>query len=82
MGDPLDGLTADQMDRFIKGKVQFVRVFTAEEGLGPIFNKDSCGGCHSMPVGGTGSQVVTRAGLATKGGFDPLDDLGGSRFSQ
>ncbi|MCH8252890.1 MAG: hypothetical protein IID36_10605 [Planctomycetes bacterium] len=82
MGDPLDGLTVDQMDRFIKGKVQFVRVFTAEEGLGPIFNKDSCGGCHSTPVGGTGSQTVTRAGLATKGGFDPLDELGGSLFQQ
>ncbi len=50
--------------------------------MGPVFNKTSCGGCHNNPVGGPGNITVTRAGMATKGGFDPLADLGGSLFQQ
>ena len=44
MGDPLLGLTPEQLARFEVGLVQFNRVFTEEEGLGPVFNKTSCGG--------------------------------------
>lgn len=82
MGDPLGGLTSEQLARFEVGLVQFNRVFTEEEGLGPVFNKTSCGGCHNNPVGGPGNITVTRAGLATKDGFDPLAELGGSLFQQ
>ncbi len=72
MGAPLLGLTEEQLERFFVGREQFSRVFTVEEGLGPIFNKDSCGGCHSNTVGGPGSITVTRAGRLDKDGFDPL----------
>ncbi|MCH2133026.1 MAG: hypothetical protein MK116_04665 [Phycisphaerales bacterium] len=51
---------------------------TPETGLGPVFNQRSCGSCHNRPVGGPGAQFVTRFGRLTKGGFDPLDHLGGS----
>ena len=82
-GDPLLGLTPDQLDRFFIGKESYLRVFTVEEGLGPIFNQDSCGSCHSNPVGGTGVVTVTRAGFIDKrGNFDPLTELGGSLFQQ
>jgi len=48
-------------------------------GLGPIFNQTSCGSCHNNPVGGAGTQTVTRFGfIGKKGGFDPLAELGGS----
>ncbi|MCH7720510.1 MAG: hypothetical protein IH988_05900 [Planctomycetes bacterium] len=82
MGDPLLGLTPEQLARFDVGRVQFTRVFTVAEGLGPIFNEKSCGSCHVNPVGGPGSVTVTRAGMATKDGFDPLAELGGSLFQQ
>ena len=83
MGDPLVGLTQDQLDRFFIGKESFSRVFTAEEGLGPIFNNDSCASCHLNPVGGPGTVTVTRAGfIDRRGNFDPLEELGGSLFQQ
>ncbi|HRP63135.1 MAG TPA: di-heme oxidoredictase family protein [Phycisphaerales bacterium] len=79
-GDPLPGLTAEQLERFFLGKEQFNRVFTPAEGLGPIFNQNSCGSCHTVPIGGAGSVTVTRFGYVDekKGTFDPLDHLGGS----
>lgn len=79
MGDPIDGLTPDQLLRFEAGKIEFTRTFTPAEGLGPGFNQDSCASCHSVPIGGAGSISVTRFGSADKGEpFDPLAFLGGS----
>ncbi|MBT4531015.1 MAG: hypothetical protein HOC27_07395 [Phycisphaerae bacterium] len=78
-GDPLHNLTEALMQRFDVGKLAFNEELTIEGGLGPIFNKTSCGNCHNNPVGGPGSQTVTRFGhLGKKGGFDPLAELGGS----
>lgn len=79
-GDPLAGLTAAQRSRFDAGKTLFNTGLTAAGGLGPIFNQDSCASCHSNPIGGSGTIVVTRFGFndPKAGGFDPLQDLGGS----
>ncbi len=80
-GAPLDGLTPEQELRFLSGRNAFDKTFTVEEGLGPIFNQDNCAGCHANPtIGGSGSIFVTRFGFNDEkgGGFDPLDDLGGS----
>jgi len=62
-GDPLAGLSAAQLAAFDTGKEQFDRVFTIAEGLGPIFNQNSCASCHSNPVGGSGTILVTRFGI-------------------
>ncbi|MCZ6681667.1 MAG: hypothetical protein O7B26_00680 [Planctomycetota bacterium] len=80
MGEPLADLTPFGLLLFEDGKTQFTRVFTAEEGLGPAFNKESCANCHNNPVGGSGTQTVVRFGIpGQKGGpFDPLESLGGS----
>ena len=78
MGDPLLGLTPAQLTRFNLGREQYVHVLTPGEGLGPCFNQNACGSCHNNPVGGTGSQTVTRFGFVDKGTFDPLANLGGS----
>jgi CxxC motif-containing protein (DUF1111 family) len=79
MGAPLAGLTAAQLQRFSAGRTDFTHVFTNSEGLGPIFNQSSCASCHNNPVGGPGSQFVTRFGFTDgKGNFDPLVALGGS----
>ncbi len=80
MGEPVPGLTPDQLARFELGRDRFNSVLSEASGLGPIFNKDSCGGCHNAPLGGPGSIKVTRAGFADKGAFDSLDQFGGSLF--
>jgi CxxC motif-containing protein (DUF1111 family) len=80
MGDPLAGLTQNELDRFFVGKSEFDRVFNLEEGLGPVFNQNSCASCHNNPVGGSGGITVTRFGILDEetGDFDDLDEFGGS----
>lgn len=77
---PLPGLTRAQLQRFIEGKEEFERPQTLNDGLGPIFNDSSCELCHSVGgSGGAGSKTVERFGrLDKKGGFDPLEQFGGS----
>ncbi len=78
-GDPLPALDADQLERWVMGRTSFEANLSVENGLGPIFNQTSCGSCHNNPVGGPGTQTVTRFGrMSKKGGFDPLAELGGS----
>ena len=80
MGQPIDGLTPAQLALFDAGKLRFEQFFTEAEGLGPVFNDDSCSSCHSLPAtGGAGVLFVTRFGLEDKGSpFDPLDSQGGT----
>src|ERR1700693_3776715 len=55
---------------------------TPAQGLGPLFNDQSCGGCHSSPIPG-GEGVVTRqdehlvGSINSKGVFDNLEGRGG-----
>ncbi|MEM7228751.1 MAG: di-heme oxidoredictase family protein [Planctomycetota bacterium] len=81
-GEPLAGLTLIELDRFNLGKDAFEQNFLPEDGLGPVFNKQSCANCHNNPIGGSGAQTVTRFGQAGKGGFTGLDGLGGSLLQQ
>ncbi len=81
MGEPLAGLSAEELVRFLAGRDEFGRTLPSDEGLGPIFNDTSCSTCHSRPrPGGFGSKRVTRFGRAAVGStpFDPLAALGGS----
>jgi di-heme oxidoreductase (putative peroxidase) len=78
IGDPLPGLTAAERVLFDGGKLEFTRILTTTDGLGPIFNDSSCSTCHSSPrAGGAGAKRVTRFGKAGTP-FDPLASLGGS----
>ena len=77
--DPLPGLTADLLTAFADGREEFTRREMPVGGLGPIFNNNSCASCHNQGgVGGGGVITVTRFGLSSAEGFDPLADLGGS----
>jgi len=80
MGQPLSGLTAPELERFDAGHTAFGTTISAPDGLGPIFNQDSCASCHNVPTGGAGTIMVTRFGFNDDkgGGFDPLTSLGGS----
>ncbi len=58
-GDPLPGLTPGELARFEAGKAAFARVYTEEEGLGPVYNENSCNACHSSPgIGGSGGEEL------------------------
>lgn len=66
-GAPLPGLSPSEAEAFAAGHALFNRPFTAEEGLGPIFNQDRCSSCHDLPTsGGHGAEPVTKVSR-----FDP-----------
>lgn len=52
LGEPIPGLDPDRMSRFRSGQQAFARILSPEEGLGPIFNQNSCAACHASPVAG------------------------------
>jgi len=79
-GDPLPGLTRAELARFEAGKVAFSRVFLPEEGLGPVYNENSCNACHSVPdIGGTGGGEydLHATALTAEGECDLLEAHGG-----
>lgn len=85
LGDPLDGLTAEQRDQFNRGRIQFEQVFAPETGLGPLFNADACAECHESQVsGGPGDEVeVHAAAFFPDSAFcDPLVGKGGLVIQQ
>jgi len=56
-GEPLPGLTPEQLERFYAGKAAFERIYTPEEGLGPLHTENSCDACHHEPeTGGAGGE--------------------------
>jgi CxxC motif-containing protein (DUF1111 family) len=62
IGAPLADLDRDQLARFRAGETAFNRVFTPEEGIGPLFNENQCSACHTFPeAGGTGEQFLLKA---------------------
>jgi len=79
MGDAISGLVVAYTARFEAGAQLYNTSLIAEDGLGPIFNKQSCANCHNNPVGGHGSQTVIRFGMEDKKeGFIELEEYGGS----
>ena len=80
---PLAGLTAAQRAAFETGQEEFREEETAADGLGPIFNRNSCAACHSGPaVGGSSPISATRFGRTIGSTFDPLESLGGSLLQE
>ena len=78
-GDAIAGLPPAQQALFAEGREEFKSVENASEGLGPVFNGTSCGGCHASPaVGGVNDLVETRFGRTLNGKFDPMTEFGGS----
>ena len=80
-GDPLPGLTTDELARFFAGQTEFQSPESiSPDGLGPVFNDTACGNCHQAPKIGGGSTITeTRFGrIGPDGQFDPMTELGGS----
>jgi CxxC motif-containing protein (DUF1111 family) len=65
----------------VRGAELFRTKFTAEQGLGPLFNEQACITCHLEPtaggVGRDGLATVLRIGRLTAAGFDPMVGRGG-----
>src|SRR6267142_747451 len=57
-GDPIPGLSANQIAFFNAGKADFAAAEDVPDGLGPRMNLDSCGGCHQAPAVGGSSPAV------------------------
>ena len=78
-GDPLQGLTPDQLARFQTGKAQFICPETPSSGLGPVFNDTACSKCHTQgAIGGGNDRLETRYGQVINGVFNPLTQFDGT----
>jgi CxxC motif-containing protein (DUF1111 family) len=76
-GDPVPGLTSDQMTLFLNGQKTFEEVDAVADGLGPRFNLDSCLGCHAFPTHGgsapaTNPQVALATAMGAKNSVPPF----------
>jgi hypothetical protein len=67
LGDPIPGLTADELAAFQRGKQVFERRFRPSEGLGPFYNATSCESCHNVPVTGGSAPLYRNFFLAVYG---------------
>jgi CxxC motif-containing protein (DUF1111 family) len=71
-GGPVPKLSADQLQFFREGNVEFDENEGVADGLGPRMNLDSCKGCHAQPASGGSSPAVNpQVAFATAdGGVD------------
>ncbi len=69
LGEPLPGLTAEELAAFDRGKLIFQRRFKPTLGLGPLYNATSCSSCHSTPVVGGSADLYRNFYIATAGFF-------------
>lgn len=58
----VEGLTHEELARFLRGDAAFNEVFTRETGLGPTFVATSCISCHAGDGKGHPSTTLTRFG--------------------
>ena len=73
---PFDMLSPHLSGRFTQGEKAFMKVFTVEEGLGPVFNNTGCISCH--PGNGRGTPDLVLIRFST--GHDLIPDMGGPQF--
>lgn len=77
---PVDGLSPEQNERFLKGDAAFNNeIFTKETGLGPLFVSTSCGSCHAGDGKGHPFTTLTRFGQHDETGNQYLH-LGGPQL--
>src|SRR6478736_1705586 len=77
---PLEGLTEAENLQFLRGDVAFNDgIFTAANGLGPLFVATSCGSCHAGDGKGHPFTTLTRFGQSDETGNKYLH-LGGPQL--
>jgi CxxC motif-containing protein (DUF1111 family) len=71
---PVDGLSSSEKDMFLRGDKAFNDdIFTAENGLGPLFVATSCGTCHAGDGKGHPFTTLIRFGQSDSTGNHFLD---------
>ena len=81
IAEPTAGLSMAQMSHFIEGDELFAKIFTEEEGLGPIYIQNSCEGCHVGDGKGHPFNTEVRFGkIGDDGEFDYMLDQGGPQL--
>jgi CxxC motif-containing protein (DUF1111 family) len=87
LGDPIPGLDAAQLAQWERGRDVMTRLFTPGDGLGPLYNAESCDACHHVPVTGAAAtrhrdlfllqrrEGGTRTDLGTDPDMGPLRKL-------
>jgi CxxC motif-containing protein (DUF1111 family) len=79
LGDFLPGLQASSPELLEEARDAFFAVEGIADGVGPIFNERSCGGCHIEGAGGgAGPNTERRFGRFVNGVFDPMAAQGGT----
>ena len=73
---PVADLTLAQRQAFDEGARTFGKQYQLEDGLGPVFNDESCADCHRG--GGDSNRTVIRFGRLEQNTFDGLERFGGS----
>jgi CxxC motif-containing protein (DUF1111 family) len=81
-GQPLSGLSKDELNFFDAAQQVFSEVDTVPSGLGPRYNLDSCGGCHAQPaIGGSSPaknpQVQSAIAQGARNTLPPFISLNG-----
>jgi CxxC motif-containing protein (DUF1111 family) len=83
IGDTLPGTDPVAFEEALEA---FAEAETIIDGLGPTFNENGCGTCHTTPVvGGSGEQIERRFGRLTDGvffGFDSDEENEGGTLRQ
>jgi CxxC motif-containing protein (DUF1111 family) len=79
-GAPHRPLNQAETEQFLRGRLLFDKDFGLHEGLGPLFNGDSCRACHFDPViggaGGIDLNVQRPMVDDGQGGFEPPASTG------
>lgn len=73
---PFEGLSPELNALFLAGDEDFERRFGFADGLGPLYNNDSCGSCHPGDGGGTPQTSLVRFSF----GEDPAWSAGGPQL--
>ena len=77
---PVEGLSAEQNQVFLRGDIAFNEdIFIKETGLGPLFVSTSCGSCHAGDGKGHPFTTLTRFGQTDENGNTFLH-LGGPQL--
>jgi len=76
---PINGLSTQEINHFLRGDHAFNEVFTSQNGLGPLFVATSCGACHAGDGKGHLLTTLTRFGQIDSTGNQFLG-LGGPQL--
>ncbi len=78
----IPGLSGQQEKEHLIGDANFARIFSREDGLGPIFIQTSCSNCHAGNGKGHPSTELTRFANVNGTGTDYLLSKGGPQLQQ